>query len=245
MGSERLVLLALADNANDQGVCWPSIATIARKAGIEERWTQRVIKKLVEAGYIRVTERPGPDGKNATNVYQFLGYEPVKATEKPAEIPVPVAGMGGLQTTHRVAGEPPRDGVQTTQGVVYRPPESSFEPSVNHQNLAAAAGARADAKILLKYHEEIGKVTKAIRMELVGLEFEYSSAWVLAAIEEASLTGGRSLKYIRQILARWKVDGFRVERKPVRSERSGRRGEPSEAEIKKRRALYAGLVIER
>ncbi|MBK6707558.1 MAG: helix-turn-helix domain-containing protein [Sphingomonadales bacterium] len=30
--SEKLALLALADNANDEGYCWPSMATLARSA---------------------------------------------------------------------------------------------------------------------------------------------------------------------------------------------------------------------
>ena len=35
--AELLVLLALADHARDDGVCWPSIRTIAAKARVEER----------------------------------------------------------------------------------------------------------------------------------------------------------------------------------------------------------------
>jgi hypothetical protein len=37
-GSEKLVLLALADYANEAGQCWPSIATIARRCGLERRY---------------------------------------------------------------------------------------------------------------------------------------------------------------------------------------------------------------
>lgn len=57
--SEKLVLLALADAANDEGVCWPSIATIARKCTRSERTIQSVIKKLVEDGHLSRDERPG------------------------------------------------------------------------------------------------------------------------------------------------------------------------------------------
>ena len=50
---EKLVMLALADCANDDGECWPSIATICRKTGAGERTVQRSIKALVEAKFLK------------------------------------------------------------------------------------------------------------------------------------------------------------------------------------------------
>lgn len=46
--TQKLVLLALADNASDQGKCWPSIATIARKCQLTERCVYLQIDRLVE-----------------------------------------------------------------------------------------------------------------------------------------------------------------------------------------------------
>jgi DNA-binding Lrp family transcriptional regulator len=50
--TEKLVLLALADAANDEGLCWPSIATIARKSGFSERSVQRSIRAAEGMGLI-------------------------------------------------------------------------------------------------------------------------------------------------------------------------------------------------
>lgn len=50
--TEKLVLLALADCANDEGECWPSIATIKRKTGAGERTIQRAIRSLEECGVV-------------------------------------------------------------------------------------------------------------------------------------------------------------------------------------------------
>ena len=50
---ELLVLLALADFANDSGKCWPSIPVLAAKARLTERQTRRVLSKLEQAGEIR------------------------------------------------------------------------------------------------------------------------------------------------------------------------------------------------
>jgi len=46
--AELLVLLALADHARDDGLCWPSMRSIAGKARIEERSAQRIIRRLIE-----------------------------------------------------------------------------------------------------------------------------------------------------------------------------------------------------
>jgi Helix-turn-helix domain len=47
--AELLVLLALADHARDDGLCWPSMRTIAAKARIEERSAQRILRRLSDA----------------------------------------------------------------------------------------------------------------------------------------------------------------------------------------------------
>ncbi len=57
--TDKLVLLALADNANDAGVCWPSIARIALKSSLSERGVQASIARLRDAGHLSITERNG------------------------------------------------------------------------------------------------------------------------------------------------------------------------------------------
>lgn len=57
--TEKLVLLALADNANDAGCCWPSMATIARKCGLSERATRLAMRRLEAAGHVSSVDRVG------------------------------------------------------------------------------------------------------------------------------------------------------------------------------------------
>jgi hypothetical protein len=71
VSGERLVLLAIADSANDEGVCWPSYETIAKKANVSRRYVMDVIKKLEEVGIIKVSHRY-KDGLNTSNVYQMV-----------------------------------------------------------------------------------------------------------------------------------------------------------------------------
>lgn len=49
---EKLVLIALADCANDEGHCWPGIASLMRKTGKGERSLQLAIKALEAGGHI-------------------------------------------------------------------------------------------------------------------------------------------------------------------------------------------------
>lgn len=57
--SEMLIMLALADWSNDEGVCWPSIAQLRAKTRKGERTIQGVIKSLVSKGHMSRTENCG------------------------------------------------------------------------------------------------------------------------------------------------------------------------------------------
>lgn len=57
--TDKLVLLALADWANGEGLCWPSIRQLADKSGLAERGLQMAIKRLCEAGHLTRCEVTG------------------------------------------------------------------------------------------------------------------------------------------------------------------------------------------
>lgn len=50
----KLVLLALCDWANDAGICFPAVATVARKTSISKRHCQRIMADLTKAGLVVV-----------------------------------------------------------------------------------------------------------------------------------------------------------------------------------------------
>lgn len=54
-GTDLLALLALADWSDDAGKCYPSMAAIARKVRLSECQARRVVHRLIESGYIKVT----------------------------------------------------------------------------------------------------------------------------------------------------------------------------------------------
>ena len=54
--TQKLVLLSLADWANDEGLCWPSIDRLAIKTSMAGRSVQRIIRDLESMGFVRRDE---------------------------------------------------------------------------------------------------------------------------------------------------------------------------------------------
>jgi hypothetical protein len=57
--TQKLVLLALADWANDEGLCWPSIEQLIKKSSLKKRAVQITIRSLEESGFVYREERIG------------------------------------------------------------------------------------------------------------------------------------------------------------------------------------------
>jgi len=71
-GSTLLMLLALADWADDWGYCYPSHATIARKIRSGERNVYYLLRKLEESGEIRIINRGRGGRTSETSIYQVI-----------------------------------------------------------------------------------------------------------------------------------------------------------------------------
>lgn len=68
-GSDLLAMLALADWSDDEGRCWPSIPSIARKIRLSPVQARRVVHRLIEDGYICVSA--GKTGGASSRRYQI------------------------------------------------------------------------------------------------------------------------------------------------------------------------------
>lgn len=66
----KLVLIKLADNANDYGECWPSYQHIADQCEIGKSTVRKHIKDLEKSGLLQIENRKGPKG-NASNIYKL------------------------------------------------------------------------------------------------------------------------------------------------------------------------------
>lgn len=72
-GSELLLMLAIADNADDDGQAYPSIKYLAKKIRMTERCVQLLIRKLDKRGELSIAPGEGPHGSNLYRVKSFQG----------------------------------------------------------------------------------------------------------------------------------------------------------------------------
>lgn len=72
-GSDKLIMLCLADFANEEGFCWPSIETISRKSGVSASTVKSVLKKLVQAQWLtKKNQFKKVEGKSVRASNQYL-----------------------------------------------------------------------------------------------------------------------------------------------------------------------------
>lgn len=75
--SSVAIMARLADFSSDEGVCWPSIETIARQLGAGPSTIRTAIAKLEKDGWLTRTQRRNGN-RNASNVYR-LNVEKLQA----------------------------------------------------------------------------------------------------------------------------------------------------------------------
>lgn len=147
--AEKLVLIALADMAGEDGSCWPSMRLIADRCSMGERGVRGIVSRLREAGYIaiershgRSTNRynvlPNPErhaGLTPANPERGAGLQPVN--------PEPHAGLSDLNPERHAGLEginperhdtnPERHDTQPGTAV----PPNHKEPKKNHERKKA------------------------------------------------------------------------------------------------------------
>jgi hypothetical protein len=77
---ELLVMLALADFCNDDGECWPAMASVARKARLTERGVRKIVRRLEDRGLLSVSIG---GGRSSCNLYRINTENPEHQTRNP------------------------------------------------------------------------------------------------------------------------------------------------------------------
>lgn len=103
-GSALLLLLAIADYANEQGAAWPSVDTLAAKCRMSRRNVQVLCETLAKDGDISIDLNAGP---NSCNIYR-LSRISKDAVFAPAKTRAPKTAPGGAnagpQNAHKPSG---------------------------------------------------------------------------------------------------------------------------------------------
>lgn len=68
----KLILLKLADNADDDGFCFPSQATLAEASECSRKTVNTHCRQLEEDGYIKIVGRTRENGSITSNGYQLI-----------------------------------------------------------------------------------------------------------------------------------------------------------------------------
>lgn len=68
---EKFLLLALADHANDDGECYPSLSKIQKKCFFSKQGLLNSMSRVIKIGYVSKNKRKRENGSNTSNLYQF------------------------------------------------------------------------------------------------------------------------------------------------------------------------------
>lgn len=79
----KLILIYLADCANENGVCWPAHSTIAENCECSIATVKRQIDGLIVKGYIDLQNR-SHKGFKTSNVYTIINPDSIRTNGKPA-----------------------------------------------------------------------------------------------------------------------------------------------------------------
>lgn len=146
--AQKLVLMRLADHANDEGICWPGKDHLAKKCSCSKRTVDAAIEALVERGLIRLCRRVTDSGTDTSNVYQLNILQADLFQEK---------GQGAESAPYRAetagrGAENDETRVQNLQGEgAGIAPEPSLEPKPEPNNLSASGDAgREDSVYITK-----------------------------------------------------------------------------------------------
>lgn len=180
----KLVLIKLADNANDKGECWPSYQHIADQCECSKSAVRNHIDALEDMGLIKRENRVGVNnGKgNTSNVY-YLNLDvtpmPPKSTGVCHEIAPPMPSDGtppmppdGTRTSHSFEPVTEPDSISargqfiseaakrrigiSPNGEIPFPP--AFKPSADHIAIASEKGINIETELLnfRDYHQARG-----------------------------------------------------------------------------------------
>lgn len=122
---QKSVLISLADNANDDGVCWPSVATISVRTCLSERAVRNAIRWLEDSKILHSNQR---NGRSTWYTITVDGYHP--GTTCP---PAPDADLPRHQMPPTPAPDADHPGTTCPQNRNRTSNEPSLEPEESPQ----------------------------------------------------------------------------------------------------------------
>lgn len=148
--SAKLVLIALAERANDDGQCFPSIAKLAEALHLSEAQIHRRIRMLREDGIVEVTPRYDGQGRQTSNSFKLIGLLETTPGEG-----VISATPGCLQETGGRVSSGDTPNTNPHKEPIKPPPTPKPEPVAEQPSSSTTVGWAAcglEAKAILAEH---------------------------------------------------------------------------------------------
>lgn len=188
----KLVLLKLADNANDKGECWPSYQHIADQCEIGRSTVKAHIRALEEMGLVRREYRKTGD-LNQSNLFHLTFDKLTQSTTESSGASNDLGqnlteGVGqiitevGQELTEGGAGVVPGGGAGTAPRTSH-----SFEPAIEPKNITPAADATRVTKTGLSRYAFEGKVVKLNHADFASWQKLYSSVDLIYELQKLDI----------------------------------------------------------
>ena len=103
----RLVLLTIANCANDDGVAWPSLDHLAAMCNATRGYVKDAIKALCSAGELEVITRTAVSGASRSNYYHILVPGAASSTYDPADYTSPATASPATPAQTRPPAQTP------------------------------------------------------------------------------------------------------------------------------------------
>ncbi|WP_447874657.1 helix-turn-helix domain-containing protein [Serratia fonticola] len=176
-GTKLLVMLRLADFSNDEGVCYPGIAKIARQIAAGRSTVTGAIGELENDGWLTRKERRKGQ-RNDSNIYT-LNVAKLKAAALSADSHSPDTDKS--ESDHSKSDTSGSERSESGKNEAFDPPESGYDPSVNSKQdpsvlkpvgqLAAPADEPQEDSLKIDYeavkktfHETLPELPKVLRL---------------------------------------------------------------------------------
>jgi DNA-binding MarR family transcriptional regulator len=134
--TSKLVLLSLADNANNQGIAWPSVTTIAARCGLSRRAVIANLAELEKRGLVRAEKRAGKGTKYTLQLVNE-GYQCISRTGDPDA----QTGERGLPALVNEGNKLVNEGHPNHQEPPVEPPRTTKKENLPHGEKFAIAWA--------------------------------------------------------------------------------------------------------
>jgi len=134
--TETLIMLSIADNANDEGLCWPSYNTIAKKSRISRRYCIELVQKLIDEGWLNKTARY-IDGKQSSNYFIINVSKLIKGDPQFTPLVNPNSLPSELDSTPLVISSSPKPSVNRNESSVEAVGEIPYSTTNSFDTLKA------------------------------------------------------------------------------------------------------------